>query len=130
MEAGLELFVWSLRHIESYLLVPAAIRRMLGLDADDRRVERSIDESLAIPDGGVSKSSSPAAHHTTLHAKRILGSGGALSEALGTELRAGEIARAMRLDEFHGDVRRLFDRIGTLSGFSVKAPEVVIRSST
>ena len=131
-EAGLELFVWGLRHIESYLLVPAAIRRMLGLGADDRRVERSIDESAVIYNGGLRTSGTPTAQHTaqhtTLHAKRILGSGGALSEALGTELRAGEIARAMRLDELHGDVHRLFDRIGRLSGLSVKGPEVVIRS--
>jgi hypothetical protein len=120
-EAGLELFVWSLRHIESYLLVPEAIRRMLGLEADDRRIERSIE---ATP----SESSPGATRRSSLHAKRILGSGGALSEALGTELRAGEIARAMRPDELHGDVRILFDRIGALSGLSVKAPEVVIRS--
>ena len=120
-EAGLEVFVWSLRHIESYLLVPEAIRRMLGLEADDRRVERSIETTA--PD-----SSTGAVQHGSLHAKRILGSGGSLSEALGTELRAGEIARAMRPEEFHGDVRMLFDRIGALSGLTVKAPEVVIRS--
>jgi hypothetical protein len=122
-EAGLEIFVWSLRHIESYLLVPEAIRRMLGLDADDRRVERSIEASAAL-----AKSVGEGTGQATLHAKRILGCGGALSEALGAELRAGEIARAMRPEEFHGDVRRLFDRIGTLSGLSAKAPEVVIRS--
>jgi hypothetical protein len=120
-ESGLELFVWSLRHIESYLLVPEAIRRMLGLKADDRRIERSIE---ATP----SDSFPGATRRSSLHAKRILGSGGSLSEALGTELRAGEIARAMRPEELHGDVRMLFDRIGTLSGLSVKAPEVVIRS--
>ncbi len=120
-EAGLELFVWSLRHIESYLLVPEAIRRMLGLEADDRRIERSIGATPSDPSPG-------ATHETSLHAKRILGSGGSLSEALGTELRAGEIARAMRPEEFHGDVRMLFDRIGMLSGLTVRAPEVVIRS--
>lgn len=113
-EAGLEVFVWSLRHIESYLLVPETIRRMLGLDADDRRVERSIEASMTL--------------QASLHAKRTLGSGGSLSEALGTELRAGEIARAMRPDELHGDVRTLFDRIGRLSGLSKAGPEVVIRS--
>jgi hypothetical protein len=123
-EAGLELFVWSLRHIESYLLVPGAIRRMLGLDDKDRRVERSIDESLIASD-----ESATGSRHSALHAKRFLGAGGSLSEALGTELRAGEIARAMRLDELHADVRLLFERIGTLSGLAVKTPEVVIRTS-
>jgi hypothetical protein len=127
-EVGLELFVWSLRHIESYLLVPAAIRRMLGLEADDRRVERSIEQTVAQPNDGSPSMRTPAAHHASLHAKRILGSGGSLSEALGTELRAGDIARAMHLDELHGDVHRLFDRIGSLSGLAVKAPEVVFRS--
>jgi len=136
-EAGLELFVWSLRHIESYLLVPEAIRRMLGLDADDRRIERSIESTSSGASPGTAPGTIPGTTPGTipvttrqgsLHAKRILGSGGSLSEALGTELRAGEIARAMRLEELHGDVRMLFDRIGALSGLSVKAPEVVIRS--
>jgi hypothetical protein len=121
-DAGLELFVWSLRHIESYLLVPAAIRRMLGLAADDRTVERFIENDA--PDD-----QPPAPPGSTLHAKRILGAGGLLSEALGAELRAGEIARAMRIDELHTDVHTLLDRIGTLSGHSKQGPEVVIRSS-
>jgi len=160
-EAGLEMFVWSLRHIESYLLVPEAIRRMLGLEPDDRRVERSIAASTSLagsnpsawakgmplpPSNGSSNPSDRSSRRlatpgmrrsdaspgrsgrTSLHAKRILGSGGSLSEALGTELRAGEIARAMRPEELHGDVHLLFDRIGTLSGLSRKGPEVVIRS--
>ncbi|MFP6656191.1 MAG: hypothetical protein VCB25_11235 [Myxococcota bacterium] len=122
-EAGLEIFVWSLRHIESYLLVPEAIRRMLRLGADDQRVERLIGANAASARSAVEDTP-----HATPHAKRILGPGGALSEALGTELHAGEIARAMRSEEFHADVRTLFDRIGTLSGLSAKAPEVVIRA--
>ena len=114
---GLEVFVWSLRHIESYLLVPAAIRRMLGLEIDDRTVERFLAELPAEALGAES-----------LHAKRVLGAGGLLSEALGAELRAGDIARAMRLDDLHADVRLLLDRIGSLSGQSPKGPEVVIRA--
>jgi hypothetical protein len=164
-QVGLEVFVWSLRHIESYLLVPAAIRRMLRLAADDRSVERFIEQnapgntrndvldcstngSMDHPTGNTSdnsRNSSPnnspkkAPQQSTpevvmrsgasLHAKRILGAGGSLSKALGAELRAGDIARAMRLEDLHADIRLLLDRIGTLSGHSVKGPEVVIRSS-
>jgi len=136
-DAGLEIFVWSLRHIESYLLVPAAIRRMLRLGPGDRTVERFIeinraDDATAVP---TKEAPERAAEGVTarvrgsLHAKRVLGAGGSLSEALGTELRAGDIARAMRIEDLHGDVRELFDRIGTLSGLAVRRPEVVIRSS-
>ncbi len=121
-DAGLEVFVWSLRHIESYLLVPAAIRRMLGMAADDRTVERFIETGR--------RDVVEASPNGSLHAKRILGAGGLLSEALGAELRAGDIARAMRADELHSDVHTLLDRIGTLAGRSIRGPEVVIRSAT
>ena len=40
-ESGLEFFTWSRRHIESYLLVPGAIRRALRLPDDDERVNRN-----------------------------------------------------------------------------------------
>jgi hypothetical protein len=136
-EAGLELFVWSLRHIESYLLVPAAIRRMLRLEADDRTVERIIERNSM--DDTTSWVSNETREQSvggvvtrvrgSLHAKRVLGAGGSLSEALGAELRAGDIARAMRIEDLHSDVRELFDRIGMLSGRAVKGPEVVIRQS-
>jgi hypothetical protein len=112
-EAGLDLFVWSLRHIESYLLVPAAIRRLLDLAADDRRVERFVDDH----------------GHETVHAKSILGAGGSLSRALGAELRASAIARAMRTEDLHGDIHDLFREIGTRAGLASGPPEVVIRSN-
>jgi hypothetical protein len=64
---------------------------------------------------------------TMLHAKRLLGAGGLLSEVLGVELRAGEIAKAMRAEELHEDIRLLFGRIGSLSGAVAEGPEVVIR---
>jgi hypothetical protein len=129
-DAGLEVFVWSLRHIESYLLVPAAIRRMLRLAADDRTVERFIETSEADVGGAVIVNGSRKQESGgSLHAKRVLGAGGLLSEALGAELRAGDIARAMRVEDLHGDVHDLFDRIGTLSGVSVRDPEVVLRPS-
>jgi hypothetical protein len=136
-DGGLEVFVWSLRHIESYLLVPAAIRRMLRLGADDRTVERFIEFNQANDATTVtanevrvpSAAGVAAGVRGSLHAKRVLGAGGLLSEALGTELRSGDIARAMRIEDLHGDVHDLFDRIGTLSGLAVSGPEVVIRPS-
>lgn len=125
-ESGLELFVWGLRHIESYLLVPAAIRRLLRLEADDQRVERVIaeqTEALRVADR-----SEQEAGPGSVHAKRILGAGGSLSEALGQELRAGQIARAMRSEDLHADVLQLFGRIGALAGVVDDGPEVVIRA--
>ncbi|MAG29531.1 MAG: hypothetical protein CL908_01400 [Deltaproteobacteria bacterium] len=122
-EPGLEVFVWGLRHIESYLLVPSAIRRILRLDRKDQHVERLISEVIS---GSFSLRASQRAPDR-LHAKRILGAGGSLSEALGTELHAGEIARSMRIDELHADIEALFDRIAELAGFTSRRPEVVVR---
>lgn len=113
-ESGLDLFVWSLRHIESYVLVPEAIRRLLRLAIDDQRIERFVaDHAL---EGA--------------HAKHILGARGLLAELLGTDLRAGEIARAMRPEELHVDIHDLFRQIGSRAGLAAgtTAPEVVIRS--
>lgn len=119
LEPGLELFIWSLRHIESYLLVPAAIRRIAPHAPDDRTlltwIERHESEDPradALPKRRVGP-----------HAKRMLGAGGALGESLGVELRAGEIAKAMRRDELHPDVHDLFARIAALRGVAlVPAP--------
>lgn len=122
-QAGLETFVWGLRHIESYLLVPTAIRRLLGVAPGDDRVE------TALADPVVTRAAGATTGGGDLHAKRILGAGGSLSEALGRELRAGAIARAMRADELHADVHALIGRIGDLSGAVEKGPEVVVRSA-
>lgn len=134
-EPGLEVFVWSLRHIESYLLVPSAIRRLLRLEANDQRVERTIADAISASGSSstsgsstelVSKRSRGGAHRE-LHAKRILGAGGSLSEALGAVLHAGDIARSMRSDELHADVDALFERIASLAGVAPRHPEVVLR---
>ena len=114
VEEGLEVFIWRRRHIESYLIVPAALRRMLGLDPDDRRIEKFVEHHEHGPE--------------SIHAKRILGPGGSLSEVLGAELRAGEIARAMRREEFHDDILDLFDRMGRVLGLSPTGPEVIVRA--
>jgi hypothetical protein len=125
LEPGLEVFVWSLRHIESYLLVPAAIRRVAPHAPDDRTLAAWIEGRAS--DAARAEASPRRAGRP--HAKRLLGAGGALCESLGVELRAGEIARAMRRDELHSDVHDLFARIAVLRGVTLPGePEVVVRS--
>lgn len=125
LEPGLELFVWSLRHIESYLLVPAAIRRVAPHAPDDR----TLAAWIAGRSGDAERAEDGAGHRAGPHAKRMLGAGGALCESLGVELRAGEIARAMRRDELHADVHALFERVAALRGVkAATGPQVVVRS--
>lgn len=100
---GLEFFTWSRRHIESYLLVPGAIRRAMGLREDDRRVEHVLAEHLGR--GGEESA------WRTLDAKRLLGPKGALPRALGRALPLAQIARATREAELHPDVHALFGRL-------------------
>lgn len=126
-QVGLELFVWSLRHIESYLLVPDAIRRVLNLDREDRRVEDLIRHQEAVEASrGSSAADSGGLGEISVHAKRILGANGALAEALGAEMKAGEIARAMRREDLHEDVFALFERVQKLSGLAESSPEVEV----
>ena len=102
-EDGLEFFTWSRRHIESYVLVPSAITRALGLPPDDRRIERML--AARVPD--------PAddASWQALDAKRLLARRGELAQALGRPLSLARIARVTREDELHGDVIALFDHL-------------------
>ena len=130
LEPGLELFVWSLRHIESYLLVPAAIRRVAPHAPDDRTLSAWIEEFEEFEEQEMEAERAHVEGRRRVgpHAKRMLGAGGALCESLGVELRAGEIARAMRRDELHADVHDLFARIAVLRGVAtLPGPENVIR---
>jgi hypothetical protein len=118
-EPGLELFTWGRRHIESYVLVPAAIRRLLVGRPDPARVDRLIDDHL------------PAAHDEeacrAVNAKRLLGQKGPLARSIGGELAPGEIARCMRAEELHPDVLDLYDLIRDALGVSDPQLEVVRR---
>jgi hypothetical protein len=116
-ETGLEFFTWGRRHIESYLLVPGAIRRALNLREDDTRVERVLREHL--PDGGDEDA------YRDVDAKRLLGPNGALAHVLGQPLPLSRIARATREAELHTDVHALFDRLRT--GLGIAAPPQVLR---
>jgi len=100
-EPGLEFHVWPRRHIESYLLVPEAIRRSLRLPAHDGRVGR-VCRRLLPPPGDEDA-------FQALDAKRLIAPEGELARALGLPLRAGRIARAMREDDLHADVHALLE---------------------
>jgi len=115
---GLEVFVWSRRHIESYLLVPAAIQRALRLPEHDGRVSRLLRQHLP-----------EAADEGTLRdldAKRLLSASGPIARGLGRPLALGRIARAMRADELHGDVSGLLARLRE----KLLAPEVLVTLAT
>ena len=102
-EDGLEFFTWTRRHIESYVLVPAAIQRVLRLPPDDRRVERVLSQHL--PDA------TDTVSWQQLDAKQLLGRHGELAQALGRSLPLARIARGTREDELHPDVLTLFARL-------------------
>lgn len=102
-EPGLEFFTWSLRHIESYLLVPAAIRRTIPAAAEADRVQRALEAHL--PRGAGDRAL------RCVDAKRLLGPKGALPLALGRPIPLDRVARATRSEELHPDVHRLFDRL-------------------
>ena len=100
---GLEFFTWSRRHIESYLLVPAAIRRTLSLPASDHRLEAMLEREL--PDA------EDASGWRAFDAKRLLAETGPLARLLGRPLPLARIARATREDELHADVHEMFGRL-------------------
>jgi len=118
-EPGLEFFTWPRRHIESYLLVPAAIRRSLNGSADGPRVERMLEEYLPDEDARAAWASTDA--------KRLLAPNGPLARDLGLPLSAAGVARAMRADEIHGEVIGLFDRVRSGAGLAPAEPVIVRR---
>ncbi len=101
-DPALEFHVWERRHIESYLLVPDAIRRSLRLPQDDHRLMRACRDLL------------PEAEDKEgwcrLDAKRLLAPDGELARAVGRPIQPGRVARAMREDEIHLEVRGLLAR--------------------
>jgi hypothetical protein len=117
---GLQAFSWSRRHIESYLLVPAAIRRAAGFDRNQLAL---LDVLLRehMPEGADGSLAS-------LDAKRLLGPKGPIAQELGRPLRAGRIARAMKEEELHPEVLQLLGRIGKELGFSLGGPHVTVRT--
>jgi len=99
----LETFTWSRRHIESYLLVPPAIRRGLRLGERERSFSRVLEREL------------PAQGDTEMlrkvDAKAILGPKGHIARWLGRPLQLGRIAHGMRADELPDEVHALLRRL-------------------
>lgn len=116
----LELYTWPRRHIESYVLVPAAIRRAVGCAPDDPRVDRLLSDHLPDADD-------PRAL-VDVDAKRLLAARGPLARELGQPLSTADIARCMRLDELHADVLGVLERVGDALGHGGGGPEIVVRS--
>ncbi len=115
-EPGLEFFMWGRRHIESYLLVPGAIRRALRLPDADGRVERVLRDHVP-PEGDEGA-------YQEFDAKRILGPGGALTRVLGIPIPLVRIARATRASELHPDVHTFFATLRLMLGFADPTPRV------
>jgi hypothetical protein len=107
-ESGLEFFTWGRRHIESYLLVPAAIRRGMGLSDTDGRVDRLLRKH--IPPRGDDEA------WRDLDAKRLLGRSGPLARSFGGPVPLARVARATREAELHEDVHACFSRLRTALG--------------
>lgn len=116
-EPGLAFFTWTRRHIESYLLVPAAIQRALRLSPHDGRVERYFREQLPAIDDEVA--------WRGLAAKKLFSPRGELARLLGRAVPPGKIARAMREEELHCDVRELLALLG--EGLGVRDVETAHR---
>ncbi len=122
-EPGLEFFRWGRRHIESYLLVPAAICRAAQVPPGDRRRARWFEDML------------PAAHDEPafgeLDAKPLFAHHGALQRLFGRPLRPVQVARAMRNDELHADVHGLLARLRTaLAGAAPESDPGVDRDAS
>jgi hypothetical protein len=117
-EPGLDRFTWRRRHIESYVLVPRAIRTSLGLAAGDARADRLLEDHLPDP--------SDEDAHRVLNAKHLLGDKGPLARRFERRISPAGIARCMRADELHADVLDLYDRIRAGLGLH-EAPLEVLR---
>jgi len=100
-EPGLETFTWGRRHVESYLLVPDAIRRSLRLPADDARIARFFERELPTGEEGLG----------ALDAKRLFAFRGELQHLVGRPVRPVQVARAMFAGEIHADVLELLTRV-------------------
>jgi hypothetical protein len=118
LEEGLDVFTWRRRHIESYLLVPDAIRRGLRISPDERR-QRTLRDLLPDP--------TDEAALGEFDAKRLLGRYGDLAQAVG-RITPGRIARTMRPEEFHADVHALLSRLR--EAFGMAGPLIAVRGET
>jgi hypothetical protein len=105
-EPGLAIFTWGRRHIESYLLVPEALRRVARDQKERFRLERFAREHLP--------RAADESAWGQLDAKRLLERDGPLARGLGRPIPAAAIARTIRMDELHADVLSLLDHMRTI----------------
>lgn len=112
----LEFVVWKRRQIESYLMVPCAIRRCLSKHRSDSQLDRMLESWLPDP--------SDEDAFRKLDAKRVLGVRGPIANYLGRPLRAQEIVRNMSPLDVHTDVKevlaRVRDHLGSSSRPSIR----------
>ncbi len=99
----LEFVVWRRRQIESYLLVPRAIRQCMPERRNGSQIDRMLDSWLPDPDN------EPA--FRSLDAKKVIGSRGPIADYLGRPLRAQEIVRNMTPLDIHTDVKEVLARV-------------------
>jgi hypothetical protein len=99
---GLGFFTWPRRHIESYLLVPGAMRRSMRLRPEDPRLRDLLGDLPGDGSGEVLRS---------VDAKRLLAAKGALAREFGTLLSPARIARCMHRSDLHPDVVKLLTRL-------------------
>lgn len=99
----LEFVVWKRRQIESYLMVPRAIRRCIVKHRDDPRIDRMLESWLPDP--------SNEDAFRKLDAKQVLGHRGPIANFLGRPLRAREIVRSMTPLDIHADVKDVLARV-------------------
>lgn len=104
---ALEFVVWKRRQIESYLMVPSAIRRCVtkqsAANADHQILDQVLARTLPDPDN--------EAAFRKLDAKRVLGARGPIASFLGRPLRAQEIVRNMTPLDVHPDVKEVLARV-------------------
>jgi hypothetical protein len=100
---GFEFFTWPRRQIESYLLVPTAIRCCMRASAMDRRPARLLAELLPDPCDEQAM--------RDLDAKRLLDPKGSLARRLGVSISPAGIARQMNRSDLHPDVLCLLGRL-------------------
>jgi hypothetical protein len=118
--AQVETFTWQRRHIESYLLVPAAIRRAFGAADRRGRLPRLLREHLPAPDDERAL--------CDVDAKRLLGPQGPIARAMGRRLDLGRIARCTDDQELHTDVHTLLGRLrDAVDAAARPAPQVQFR---
>ena len=109
--AGFELFVWPRRHIESYLLVPAALARCLRARRGDSRVADFF--AAQVPSLGDETAMAE------FDAKVLFAKHGPLEASFGAGLSPAKVARAMRVEDLHADVSELLERIARGAGVGV-----------